>query len=144
MTKDSQSAVPTPAHAPADRSLTPSLPAQESAVRPSALDRLRAAADALKRSIDENMRGAPDHVKDAAARAVATYAPVLGEAIRHVPLPRQVQDAAESPEKLPLTAAKKATTAIAPAAAPIVKTVADAVEKSIDRSREPGGGGRTP
>ena len=124
--------------------MTPSPAAQDSAAPPRPLDRLLAAADALRRSIDENLQGAPDRLKDAAAQAVATYAPALGEAIRHVPLPSRVQDVAESPEKLPLEAAKKATTAIAPAAAPLVKTVADAVEKRIDHSREPGGGGRTP
>jgi hypothetical protein len=144
MAKDGSSPTPTAAHAAAHRPQPPTGPAQESAAPPSALDRLRAAADALKRSIEENMRGVPDRVKDGAARAVATYAPVLGEAVRRAPLPRQVQDVAESPEKLPLEAAKKATTAIAPAATPLVKTVADAVERSIDRARDPGGGGRTP
>jgi hypothetical protein len=142
--KDSPSSTPTAAHITADRRLAPTLPVQETAAPPSALDRLRAAADALRRSIEENMRGVPDRVKDAAARAIATHAPALSEAVRHVPLPRHVRDLAESPEKLPLEAAKKTTTAIAPAAAPLVKTVADAVEKNIDRSRDSGGGGRTP
>jgi hypothetical protein len=99
---------------------------------PDPADRIRAALEGARQETVPT-----SDARQALLRAGANASELAAGTLQHLPSPDRIQDLAESPEKGAVAAAKTVASVALPKAAPVIGTVANQIEKQIDRSSEP-------
>ena len=107
------------------------------------LERFVATAKALKDDIAQSRGRGAERLQNITDSVLARHAPAAGAIVQRIPTPGRLHDLAETPEKGLVAGIAAAVTAVLPPAAPIVGTAERAVEKLIDRARDPDDGGRS-